>query len=258
MRDSITTCASCAIGSWFIKADPDPMPKASCGCRSSPTEKADPVAPWPTFPVFQMLQFYRFPESLSMFDKTHNQNESLDPFDPKNLRLTDTSQIGVQKVQTVISCGKPNKQQFVRVHPSEEYRLTTALFTDEAHSEAYLVAPPLWDALADAITPTYLFTGITKTTGNVFLWPVKVPDADGRANNWHVSQLRAAELAMSKWIRMQASRSDGCYDVFEAKGNLPDPEWPEMTFREILKICFQDRLIESLDHPILKQLRGEM
>ena len=54
-----------------------------------------------------------------------------DPFDPARLRLAETSQIGVQKVQTVIACCKPNRQQFVRVHPSEEYRMETALFTDE-------------------------------------------------------------------------------------------------------------------------------
>jgi len=181
-----------------------------------------------------------------------------DPFDPARLRLTETAQIGVKKALTVISCGKPNRQQFVRVHPSEDYRMQTALFTDEVNREAYLVAPELWDELAGEIQPTYLFAAITKTTNNIFLWPVRVPDNDGRRNNWHLSALRAAEMAMSKWVRVQASMADGKYDVFEATGNIPDPEWPEMTFGEMLKLCFEDRFIDTVEHPILKQLRGEV
>ena len=92
----------------------------------------------------------------------------------------------------------------------------------------------------------------------MFLWPVRVPDADGRGNNWHISALRAAELAMTKWVRMQANMTDKAYDVFEATGTINDPEWPEMDFAKMLKTCFQDRYIESMNHPILKQLRGEM
>jgi len=193
-----------------------------------------------------------------MTSKDDSNSKTIDPFDPARLRLSETAQIGVRKVQTVISCGKPNRQQFVRVHPSEEYRMQTALFTDEVNREAYLVAPELWDDLAGDIQPTFLFAGITKTTNNVFLWPVRVPDSDGRRNNWHLSALRAAELATSKWVRVQANMADGKYDVFEATGSIPDPEWPDMSFRDMLHLCFGDRHIDSMEHPILKQLRGEV
>ena len=191
-------------------------------------------------------------------DPTNGDAKPLGPFDPARFRLTEAAQIGVQKVQTVINCSKPGKQQFVRVHPSEDYRMQTALFKDDVNCESYLVAPELWDTLAGEILPTFLFAAITKTTNNTFLWPARVPDTDGRRNNWHLSALRAAELAMTKWVRMQSNMADGKYDVFEATGNIPDPEWPEMTFAEMLKICFEDRYIESIDHPILKQLRGEV
>ena len=193
-----------------------------------------------------------------MTSKDDSKCKTIDPFDPARLRLSETEQIGVRKVQTVISCGKPNRQQFVRVHPSEEYRMQTALFTDEVNREAYLVMPELWDDLAGDIQPNFLFAGITKTTNNVFLWPVRVPDSDGRRNNWHLSALRAAELATSKWVRVQANMADGKYDVFEATGCIPEPEWPDMSFRDMLKLCFDDRFIDSMEHPILKQLRGEV
>jgi hypothetical protein len=37
-----------------------------------------------------------------------------------------------------------------------------------------------------------------------------------------------------------------------------EPEWPEVPFGELLRIAFRDRLIESLDHPVLRRLRGEI
>ena len=182
----------------------------------------------------------------------------VDPFDPERLRLSDSVTIGVTRVQQVMSCSRPNRQQFVRVHPDPEYRLETAVFTDEVNRESYLVSPDLWDALAGDIQPTYLFAAITKTTNNAFLWPVRKPDSDGRRNQWHHSLLKATELATKQWIRVQANMADGKYDVFAATGDIPDPEWPELSFREMLRLCFEDRNIDSLDHPILKQLRGEV
>ena len=212
-------------------------------------------------PSFRFLVTYILlvSEELITENQTKIDNSKpADPFDPAQLRLAEATQIGVKKAVTVIACSKPNRQQFVRVHPSEEYRMPTALFTDEVNREAYLVERDLWDELAGEIQPTYLFAGITKTTNNVFLWPVRVPETDGRRNNWHVSMLRAAEMAMQKWVRVQANMSDGKYDVFKATGPIPDPEWPEMLFQDMLKIAFEDRFIDSIDHPILKQLRGEM
>ena len=37
---------------------------------------------------------------------------------------------------------------------------------------------------------------------------------------------------------------------------IPDPDWPELSFAEIFRIAFKDRLINSLDHPVVKRLRG--
>ena len=40
------------------------------------------------------------------------------------------------------------------------------------------------------------------------------------------------------------------------KGNIPDPIWPELSFDAIYRIAFKDRVIRSLDHPVVKRLRG--
>ncbi len=168
--------------------------------------------------------------------KNETQNELFDPFDPKALRLTESAQLNVEKVQTVISCGKPNRQQFVRVHPSEEYRMQTALFTDEVNREAYLVAPELWDDWPARSSRPFCLPASPKprTTCSCGRCGCPIPMAGETTGT--CPMLRAAELAMSKWVRVQANMADGKYDVFEATGNIPDPEWPDMSFRDML-IC---------------------
>jgi hypothetical protein len=49
----------------------------------------------------------------------------------------------------------------------------------------------------------------------------------------------------------------GAYSVFYAD-NLPDPDWPALSFRDLLRIAFKDQFIQTLDHPVLRQLRGEV
>jgi hypothetical protein len=39
---------------------------------------------------------------------------------------------------------------------------------------------------------------------------------------------------------------------------LPEPNWPELPFKELLRVAFKDKYINSLDHPILRKLRGEV
>ena len=75
-------------------------------------------------------------------------------------------------------------------------------------------------------------------------------------NEWHRSAAEAAELAMHRWVRLSANMALGAYEIFEAIGNLPEPIWPELPFSEILRIAFRDRMIESLDHPVVQRLRG--
>jgi hypothetical protein len=50
----------------------------------------------------------------------------------------------------------------------------------------------------------------------------------------------------------------GANEVFLATGELPDPEWPEMSFTRILEVAFKGRYITDLDHPALRRLRGEV
>jgi len=184
-----------------------------------------------------------------------------DPFDPKQLRLSQdfSATLGVKKAILTIPRRRPSKETWVRVHPKEEYRIQTGILELKEEQELYLVAADLWPVLATEATfgPRILFTAITRQ-GVLFLWPIRLPGQGGRVDSWNRSALDAALLAENRWIRMAPNMSLGAYEVFEATGNLPEPEWPEISFRDILEIAFKDHLINDFNHPVLKRLRGEL
>jgi hypothetical protein len=91
----------------------------------------------------------------------------------------------------------------------------------------------------------------------VFFWPVRLPGADGRSDNWSQSALDAAELATTHWVRVTSDQSLGAYQVQYAK-YTHEPEWPQLPMQALLRIAFRERYIDTLDHVILRQLRGEM
>lgn len=182
-----------------------------------------------------------------------------DPFDPASLRLSqDFAATGAtKKLLTRVPVRKPGKQEFVRVRSGEDWRLATMLLEDAVSRETYVVAPALHGELADEAMPAILFTAISKA-GDVFLWIVKAPKADGSTNPWNESALAATEEAERGWVKVVSNMGAGMYDVHAAVANFPDPEWPDVSFGELLKLAFKGRLIDSLDHDLLRKLRGEI
>ena len=165
---------------------------------------------------------------------------------------------GVKKAFLTIPVRKPRPQSFVRVRHDDGPDLQTPLLTlKEDREEVFLVDRKLWAELQTEIVAHVLAIAIDRQN-NLFVWPLKVPAQDGRSNAWHVSALQAAGYAKKHWIRVSANMGQGAYDTYEAMGNLPDPEWPALTTQEILRIAFKDKYITSLEHPVLRRLRGEV
>jgi hypothetical protein len=92
--------------------------------------------------------------------------------------------------------------------------------------------------------------------GAAFLWPVRLPGPDGKRNLWHDSAEKAAIVGMRRWVRLLPNQAAGLYDVYTASATLPEPEWPELSMRELLKLAFGERFITGVDHPVVRRLRG--
>ena len=180
-------------------------------------------------------------------------------FDLANLRLSQDfgAEVGVKKLITTIPIRKPNKHEFVRVHADPAYQLQTAVIEIKEDRETYFVDQAIAIQLPDMVVPKLIVVAINRQ-GIVFLWPIRLPGPDGRHDNWNSSALEASNISKETWIKVTSNMSLGAYEVYEAVANLPEPEWPELDFQEIMEIACKDRFIKSLDHPVIKRIRGEM
>jgi hypothetical protein len=189
------------------------------------------------------------------------------PFDSDSLRLPQNyaATKGVKKVLLTIPVRKPDKSWFIRVHPDDIHSFPTMLLElrgdpgQQTRGQLYLVAKDLRDELVTEPNcgEWMLFTAMNRQRA-LFLWPVRRPADDGRLDTWNQSALDAAQLARQAWVRIVPNMSNGGYDVLEATGTLSEPEWPAVSHSELLEIAFRRNFIDSLDHPVLRNLRGEV
>jgi hypothetical protein len=176
-----------------------------------------------------------------------------DPFDLASLRLNPSflETAGVKKLLTTVPARKPNPQEFVRVHPSPDFRENLALIDLKDEREDYLVRPEVLPELTGEVVFKTIFTAINRQ-GVLFLWPVRLPAPDDRKSDWHRSAREAAELAIEKWVRLKANQSLGAYEITVAESVMANPVWPQLTFQELLRIAYRDRMITSVEHPRCK------
>ena len=182
---------------------------------------------------------------------------AIDPFTPEALRLPQSfAEVGVKKLLRTVPVRRPGPQEFIRVHPSPEYRTSAALLSLKEDRENYLVTGSFAVEIADEVVPATLYLTINRQ-GVVAIWPIRLPGPDGKDNAWWTSARDAAEVATRQWARIKANASLGGYDVASAEStNIPEPEWPELSFFECLRIAFRDKMVTNHDHAVLKRLRG--
>jgi hypothetical protein len=195
-------------------------------------------------------------EVLCMDNPAHpTTGESGATMDIQSLCLSQDfkSMTDVTKVVTSVSICKPNREWFFRVHPDFERYM--AILEVKSDKEFYIVDPKLLPQLSSEATPKLLVLGVSRQ-GKFFFWPLKV-EADRGLDEWSKSAVMAMWAARKNWTKMKSNMDVGHYETFTAKGDLGQPEWPE-DISELLQVAFRDRIISTMDHPVIKRLNGEI
>lgn len=172
------------------------------------------------------------------------------------LRLSpdEAGQIGSEEVLAHVSVRRPTVNEFVRVNPDPAMSLATSIFVD-ADRETYFVAPSAREFLVAGVKAVLLVPAVNQR-GLFFIWPIALGDGTGRRNAWHETAREAAELAKRDWVKIVSDMPSGCYRIYRAKGKLVDPLFPEKSLEELLRLAFRGRIVDSEDHPIVKQALG--
>lgn len=176
----------------------------------------------------------------------------------------DFNSLTAQIEYSVIPCKKPGRQAFVRVSPNPEHRGNFAMLEINtglgADREQFLVMPELMSAVSDlpGLSAYRLVLAVSRPENSPFLWPLRFPNTNtGRNDGWALSALEIAKQAEEKWLRVIAKIEMGCYAATVATADWPEPEWPNLTFSELLERSFGGNIITDLSHPALRALRGE-
>jgi hypothetical protein len=165
--------------------------------------------------------------------------------------------LGVKKLLTNVPVSKPKKPQFFRTHAAVDMTFSAIFLEQKEARESYLVLPNVAQEISALVRPVMLYAAIDRQN-NIFLIPVPLPGEDGNRNPWHESLAQAVEHAKLKWIRITANMHTGGYDVYEAEGVLPEPEWPSHGIDALIEVAFRGKIIMSLDHPVVQSLLGRV
>ena len=164
--------------------------------------------------------------------------------------------ISAKKLFTACPVRKPKKEHFCRTIADASRWAVWPVIELKEDNEMYLVHASLLNELAGEATLISIRLALSVTSeGNPFLWPLRLPGSDGKINSWHASANHAADLARSSWIRCTANHQVGGYDISEAQF-VREPQWPEVTDDAVIEVAFRGRMITTLDHPIIRRLRG--
>jgi len=205
-------------------------------------------------------------KDFSMTDETKKEEDGGNqPTQRKNkyslddLRLTQDFESlgGSQKILTTVPIRKPDNQWFFRVRGGDYRAAVFVLEDNDSRKENYIVLPGIAPDIEAEIMRKTLHLAINRR-GDLFLLPLKMPGPDGRTDRWQESMGQAIEMAETAWVRVKGNMGMSCYDIFQANGNLPDPQWPDMSFEDIFRIAVRDKIIDDENHPLLRSLRGEI
>lgn len=177
--------------------------------------------------------------------------------DMKRLREAEEAPL-IDTVEHLVNVAvrKPKSGEFFRVHRDPEMSLRIAIFENREEQLVYFVDTEIRPLLGEQLRAAMLVTCIN-TAGTIFLWPIKLAeDSRGGGRAWSESAMRAALLAKDKWVRLIGELGNGAYRVFSARGELPEPSWPDRSLQDLLVVAFEGKIIDDPEHDVIRRLQG--
>lgn len=167
-----------------------------------------------------------------------------------------------QDVASTLTYRNPKKNEYFRVRTDPEWRERIGT-TVAPNGDTYLIGnPDVMEYLEQErlVSRVDVFTLLSKDSKDVFLSGIVIPDPDQKENSWNTSRRRAYAMAELYYIRIVADHKPGKYTITQALGEHPDPIWPDdqiPDMEEALNLVFEDRLIDTMEHSVIKALMGK-
>lgn len=175
------------------------------------------------------------------------------------LRKTATLKVSRRAVPVNVAVRKPADNIYFRCHHDPTMHLEASLLIDKEERDAYFVAPVMLNhpAVLSRLRRVTIATTYAWPGGAIFLWPVPFVDEGRRVHATWKSARRAFELSIDQWVQICWNAETRDYDVAVAEHIKTEPMWPDdLNLRNLLKLGFADKTVDSPEHYYVKQLRG--
>jgi hypothetical protein len=199
------------------------------------------------------------PKTSKSKSEPEPESSSESELDLESYRVDQDFTAHIQTVKKVLSIPvqRPDKQDWICIHPDKHWRIAVNLLDDKINRRVYLVSRNLVPEVTSDLQPKLLVAYATRR-GSYGLWPIRLAGERGDLDSYNESAHAIVMQYAGQWIRVLTNQVDKMYEVLEtAKIELPAPKWPE-SFQFIFKLAFRNRVVNSLDHPVLRSLRGEV
>jgi hypothetical protein len=191
--------------------------------------------------------------------KAESVGDIFDDLDALRVDQNYGSGLRTRKPFTQCPIRKPRAHEWFRV--SRDLSIETLLFEhkEEMSAEFYLPVGPVVQAELEGkhLRRVRIYVWINRK-GSLHIWPCKLPDREGKTNDWDVSSAEACIAAQSHWTQIE-NTGGGWQAILAENDQLPDPEWPPHSISQILRVAFKGgRVVEDLEHPLIDRLRGRV
>ena len=171
---------------------------------------------------------------------------------------------------SVVACERPPKGVYFTVmpEPTTPWQNRGLYWVLQLEGrDPYIVTPAIAEQKKeeDVLRPVLLVRYVTMA-GEEGLWPVKINPPDGRANQWNSSARNIVEIAANgthekpgpKWVRLISRKKHYEHQVSKKTMEDTPPPFTNRTFDELVRIAFEGRIIDTLDHEVWTVLsKGE-
>ena len=168
------------------------------------------------------------------------------------------SDLAAVKTDTSVKIQKPTKQTWFAPHPDQTSWKVYATIEDQNDFRAlYVLSSAIANDLEKSEWARRALVPCITRQGNLFIWPLRVPDDEGKLDSWSRSASEIVTSSGNQWIRITANHEAQGYVSCRPVSPQSDPVWPK-DLAEVMRKAVMQRLISNTDHPLLKHLRGEI
>jgi hypothetical protein len=165
---------------------------------------------------------------------------------------------GAEDVQSdAVGLGRPKRSDWIRTHPDPSHCRPLTLLENPKRKWSFFGVAADLQGLEELDGELATFTAITTVTlnGDMLLWILRRGGGFGGENLWVESAKEAARQARTAWVRVKAGTDR--YKKVVARGKLSEPDFRGWSFQDVLTRALKGRMITTVDHSVLRMLRGE-